>query len=256
MTTSTSSTATVPNSADAIVIGSGPNGFVAANLLIDHGWDVVVLESQPVIGGAVHSDSSVRPDYIHDTYSSFYPFAAASPVIRSLELEHQGLTWAHAPAVVGTPFPDGPWALVHHDAQATAHSIDQFAPGDGEAYLELVRAWERIGDSVMGAMLTPFPPIRNGMKMVSRLPAVGGMGYLRTLVSPLRALVDGKFRGDGAKMLLGGNAVHADIPMDAPGSGAFGLIMVMLGQQHGFPVPHGGAGKSPFATASCRHARS
>ena len=65
-------------SVDAVVIGSGPNGLVGANLLADEGWDVLVLESQPSVGGAVRSDSSVHPGYVHDTYSSFYPFAAAS----------------------------------------------------------------------------------------------------------------------------------------------------------------------------------
>ena len=54
---------------DAIVIGSGPNGLVAANLLTDAGWDVLVLEAQPRVGGAVASDSSVLEGYVHDTFS-------------------------------------------------------------------------------------------------------------------------------------------------------------------------------------------
>ena len=40
---------------DAVVIGAGPNGLVAANLLADRGWSVTVLEAAPEPGGAVRS---------------------------------------------------------------------------------------------------------------------------------------------------------------------------------------------------------
>ena len=67
---------------DAVVIGAGPNGLVAANRLADAGWSVVLLEAQPRVGGAVASDREVHPAFVHDTFSSFYPLAAASPTIR------------------------------------------------------------------------------------------------------------------------------------------------------------------------------
>ena len=38
---------------DAVVIGAGHNGLVAAALLADVGWDVLVLEGQAEPGGAV-----------------------------------------------------------------------------------------------------------------------------------------------------------------------------------------------------------
>ena len=75
---------------DAVVIGAGPNGLVAANLLVDAGWSVTLLEEQPHPGGAVWSDGGVAPGYVHDTFSSFYPLAAASPTIRGLRLEEHG----------------------------------------------------------------------------------------------------------------------------------------------------------------------
>ncbi|HZE15240.1 MAG TPA: FAD-dependent oxidoreductase, partial [Mycobacterium sp.] len=89
-------------SADAVVIGAGHNGLVAASMLADAGWDVLVLEAQPEPGGAVRS-AELTPGYITDLFSSFYPMTAASPAIAALRLEDHGLRWSHAPAVVGHP---------------------------------------------------------------------------------------------------------------------------------------------------------
>ena len=58
---------------DAIVIGSGPNGLVGANLLADRGWEVLVLEAQPDPGGAVRSGELTEPGFVHDRFSAFYP---------------------------------------------------------------------------------------------------------------------------------------------------------------------------------------
>ena len=46
---------------DAVVIGAGHNGLVAANLLADHGWDVVVCEATQHLGGAVRSAEVTSP---------------------------------------------------------------------------------------------------------------------------------------------------------------------------------------------------
>jgi phytoene dehydrogenase-like protein len=58
------------SSADAVVIGAGHNGLVAAAMLADAGWDVVVLEAQNEAGGAVKS-AELTPGYTHDLYSAF-----------------------------------------------------------------------------------------------------------------------------------------------------------------------------------------
>ncbi|MEU3727789.1 NAD(P)/FAD-dependent oxidoreductase, partial [Streptomyces sp. NPDC031705] len=48
--------------------------------------------------------------------------------------------------------------------------------------------------------------------------------------------------GDGGRLLIAGNALHADLAPESALGGGFGWLMCMLGQQYGFPVPRGGAG--------------
>lgn len=234
---------------DAVVIGSGPNGLVAANHLADAGWSVLVLEGQPDLGGAVRSANDVHPDFVHDTFSAFYPLAHASPTLRSFHLEDHGLTWRHAPAVLGHPLPDGQWALLDRDRELTASWFEDQQPGDGDAWLELCREWDAIGEHLIHGLLTPFPPVRAALGGLLKLPSAGGLQFVRTLLTPAVDLGRNRFRGEAPQVLLAGNAGHSDIPLDAPGSGLMALMMSMMGQTVGFPVPEGGAGNLTQALA-------
>jgi phytoene dehydrogenase-like protein len=234
---------------DAVVVGAGPNGLVAANHLLDKGWSVLVLEAQPTVGGAVRSDSDVAPGFVHDTFSAFYPLAGASRAIAAFRLEEHGLRWVHAPAVLGHLQQDGSWAILHRDRHVTADLMEQQHPGDGAAWLELCSEWDRIGGALVSALLTPFPPVRAGLAALLRLPSVGGLEFVRTALSPAVELGRARFGGESPRLLLAGNAAHADIPLDAAGSGFMGLLLAMLGQTVGFPVPEGGAGTLTQALA-------
>jgi phytoene dehydrogenase-like protein len=227
--------------ADAVVIGAGPNGLVAGNLLADAGWDVVVLEAQPEPGGAVRSGELTEPGFTHDLFSAFYPLAAASPVLRSLELERFGLCWRRSPLVVAHPFGEGEAVVLSQDIDETAASLDRDHPGDGEAWLRMYREWERLGDVVLETIFGPFPPVRAGAGLGRRLGR-DVMRFARFSLLPVRRMAEEHFGGRGAAMLLAGNALHADFSPDSPLGGFFGWLLCCLGQQHGYPVPEGGAG--------------
>jgi phytoene dehydrogenase-like protein len=235
---------------DAVVVGAGPNGLVAANRLADAGWSVLVLEAQPEVGGAVRSAEDVHPGFVHDTFSAFYPLAAASPALGSLGLERFGLRWRHAPAVLGHPFPDGSWALQVRDPETTAAWFDRAHPGDGEAWLGLCAEWDRVGERLVGALLSPFPPVRSGLAALAGLRSVGGLEFVRRLLTPAGEFGAERFGGQGPRILVAGNAGHADIPLDAAGSAVLGLLLTMLGHRVGFPVPEGGAGRLTRALAA------
>ena len=226
-----------------VVVGAGPNGLVAANLLAEAGLDVTVCEEQPTPGGAVRSGQITVPGFEHDMFSAFYPFAAASPVIRGLELERWGVRWRRAPIVVAHPTPDGPTAVLSTDLDVTAASLDGFAPGDGDAWRRLYALWEQVEDPFMQAFTTPFPPVAPAARLAARLRLRGILEFARIGLIPLRRFAGEAFDGPGGGLLLGGNALHADLTPDSAGSAMFGWILTAMGQRHGFPVPEGGAGR-------------
>ena len=228
---------------DAIVIGSGPNGLVAANLLADAGWSVTVLEAAPEPGGAVRSGELTLAGFRHDLFSAFYPLAVASPALADLRLEEYGLRWRHSPVVLAHPLPDGRCVALSRDLEVTARSVDRFAPGDGAAWKAMMSHWEKIAGPFIKAILGPFPPAVAASRVGARLGVLDTLRLLRHLVLPVRRMTEELFEGEGAALLLGGSALHTDLSPEAAGSGLYGWLLSCVGQQYGFPVPHGGSGE-------------
>jgi phytoene dehydrogenase-like protein len=228
--------------ADAVIIGAGQNGLVAANLLADRGWEVTVLEEAAEPGGAVRSAELIEPGFTHDLFSSFYPFAAASPHIERLELEHWGLRWLTGRIPVADPSPDGRCALISLDIDETADSLAQFAPADRDAWRSLYALWERVRAGALGAFFSPVPPVRPVLRLLRDLDPRDLARFARFSLLSVRRMGEETFAGEGGTRLLAGNALHADVGPEETLSGVFGWVLCSLAQQYGFPVAEGGAG--------------
>ena len=224
-----------------MVVGAGHNGLVAANLLADAGWQVVVCEATEYAGGAVRTAEIAAPGYRSDVFSAFYPLSAASPVIKSLQLEDYGLSWTHAPDVLAHVFPDDRCVVLSRDLDRTAASLDTFAAGDGAAWRRLAAGWAELEQPLLDALFTPLPALGPASRMLGRLGIGGSLRMARMALLPVRRLGEELFRGEGGTILLAGNALHADLPPEGAGSAVYGWLLAMLGQHHGFPVPVGGA---------------
>jgi phytoene dehydrogenase-like protein len=229
--------------ADAVVIGSGPNGLVAANAMADAGWDVVVLETASTPGGAVRTEELTEPGFHHDVFSAFYPLAVASPRIRNLRLEEHGLRWRRAEVAVAHPLQDGRCAALSARLEQSAASLDAFAPGDGDAWRRLYGRWERLGGPLIDALTRPFPPVLPALRMVRRLGPAGLPRFVRFGMLPARRLAEEEFAGAGGGLLVAGNALHSDLAPESAGGALFGWLLCGLAQQVGFPAPEGGAGR-------------
>ncbi|GID92774.1 phytoene desaturase family protein [Amorphoplanes digitatis] len=226
---------------DAIVIGAGHNGLVAANLLADAGWSVEVVEATPQAGGAVRSGHVTAPGYLSDLFSSFYPLGYASPVLKALDLREHGLEWTHAPDVFTHLLPDGRAATVSRDLETTMASMERFAAGDGERWRHAYEEWRAVSPQLLEALFRPFPPVRAGLDLARRLRAGGSLRLARRLMLSVRDLGSELFRGEGATLALAGCALHTDLSPEDAGGGVYGWLLAMLGQEVGWPVPVGGA---------------
>ena len=234
----------IPAVADAVVIGAGHNGLVAAAMLADAGWDVLCLETQDEPGGAVKS-AELFPGYVSDLYSAFYPLSVVSPALRALNLEDHGLRWTHSPAVVGhanSP-EDEDAAMIWRDVDRTADDLEQRAPGDGARWRQLFDQWLQIKEPLLDTLFAPFPPVRGAVGLLRKLGTADALQLAHLLLSPAGLMAEHLFDSEAARLLLLGNAMHADVPIDAPGSGVMGYMLIMMAQDGGFPVPVGGAGQ-------------
>jgi phytoene dehydrogenase-like protein len=227
---------------DAIVIGAGPNGLVAANLLADRDWDVVVYEAAPEPGGAVRSGELIEPGFVNDLFSAFYPLAAASPVMQHLHLEDYGLRWRRAPIVLAHPAPDGTCPVLSTDIDETAASLDSCAAGDGDAWRRLFDRWSGLRDGLIDGLFTPIPPIGATARLAWASRTEGPLRIARFALLPVRRLAEEEFESAAAQRLIAGAALHADLAPEDVLSGFFGWVLCSLGQEVGWPVPEGGAG--------------
>jgi phytoene dehydrogenase-like protein len=234
---------------DAIVIGAGPNGLVAANKLADAGWSVQVLEAQPEVGGAVRSHEALEPGYVNDHCSAFYPLAAASPAIRGLDLAAYGLRWLHGPLVLAHPAGDGSCAVLSRDLDETAASLDSFAAGDGDAWRRLYALWQELKPPGLDFLTTPPPPVLPTLRLLARLGPQRAVHVARLALLSVRRFGEEHFAGEGGRRLIAGNALHADLTPETAIGGFFGFVLCALGQDVGFPVPAGGAGRLSDALA-------
>lgn len=221
---------------DIIVIGSGPNGLVAACRLAQQGFGVLVVEANPRRpGGALGSLESTLPGFIHDVGAGFFPFGISSPAFRALDLESHGLEWCHAPIESCHPAPDGSYACIARDAAVAAQLFGGGA--DGDAWRRLARWYSSVEHDLLDSLLLTFPAVRP----LFRLGPINLLRVARTFASSARGLSSRLFRSEAARRVLPSLGLHVDVAPDDRFSAALGFVLGMTATTGGYAVPRGGA---------------
>jgi phytoene dehydrogenase-like protein len=220
----------VQSSYDAVVVGAGPNGLAAAVVLAEAGKSVLVLEAKDTIGGGCRTEEVTLPGFQHDICAAIHPMGVVSPLLRRLPLDRFGLRWVQAPAPLAHPFEDGSAAVLHRSLTATGETLGQ----DADAWTALMTPFLTNADAFFSEILRPVRIPRRPIQM-ARFGALG----LRSCTSLARS----RFQGPKARALFAGCAAHSFLPLDAPASASFGLVLALVGHATDWPCAEGGSGR-------------
>ncbi len=139
---------------DAIVIGGGHNGLVAAAYLARAGKRVLVLERREIVGGATVTEEIV-PGFKFSVFS--YVVSLLRPeIIRDLDLPGHGLRLLPLESTF-TPLYDRDYLVRWADYDQTRRELYRHSPRDADAYPEFGKLMVHVAQAVQ-PILNMVPP--------------------------------------------------------------------------------------------------
>lgn len=237
---------------DAIIIGGGHNGLVAAAYLARAGRKVLVLEQRPVLGGAAATEPLLPGFQVNAGAQDAR--LLLTQVVDDLGLRQHGLAFIESPVTVLAPQPDGRALTLYRDVARSQAAIQAFCQADAERYRAFLTLAHRLIDT-LGGVLTLTPPELDGPQAGELLPwarvalAARRLGkhdmmqLLRVLPMTAAEFLGEWFESDGLQGVFGAASVLGGPwgPM-ASGTG-FMLLYQRLGAAGGHRFVRGGVGQ-------------
>ena len=226
----------VTRSSPVFVVGAGPNGLTAAIELARAGREVVVLEAASTPGGGTRTAELIEPGTRHDVCSAIHPLGVASEALRRLHLADHGLRWIEPDIELAHVLDDGGAAALERSLDAT---VDGLGPA-GAAWRRAMTPLTDAGLDLVDDLLSPLSLPRHPIHL-----ARYGVAGLQPATTYARHFDDDTVGG-----LFAGLAAHAMLPLRAPITTGYGLMLGLLGHLVGWPLARGGSQRISDALVS------
>ena len=189
-----------------------------------------MLEAEATVGGGSRSAELTLPGFVHDVCSAVHPLGLGSQALRDLPLEGHGLRWVQPEVPLAHPHDDGRVALLQRSIDETAAG---FGGDDGRAWTRLMGPLTHSGPGLVDSLLSPLDVPPRAPIALARY----GLDGIRSASGLARS----RFEQDEARALFAGLAAHSMLPLEAPITAGYGLMLGLLGHLVGWPVAERGS---------------
>ena len=170
---------------DAIVVGGGHNGLVAAAYLGRAGLRVLVIEANPRLGGPA-ATLEFMPGYFTTIANS--PGSLEPKVVSDLELENYGLKWVRPDPTLVQPLDGDRLYVGWRDPKRNQAQLETYAKGEAARYDAFFAYLQAFADRLGISIFEPPPSLQYLVRNLTRLE--DQEAFSRILFGNIRDLMD------------------------------------------------------------------
>ena len=223
---------------DAIVVGSGPNGFAAAITLQHAGLSVLLIEGKEVLGGGMRSAELTLPGFVHDVCSAVHPLGVDSPFFKQLHLEQFGIEFLESEYAVAHPFDNGSAVAIQRSIETTAAQLGKDADNYKKVFSRFVKEWPSLRSAFLGPLhVSPYSNAKAKFAWYA--------------FSSANHFAKHHFNTNEAQAVFAGMAAHSMLPLNKFTTSSIAIVLNVLAHTNGWPLPKGGSQQITNALAAC-----